>query len=751
MNLKRIIPPVGIFLGICLIIFLAVWIRSSTINSPTVLDYDPFWFYRHAQEIENNNLKVPQWDKLSYYPPGRPPSPFQGWSYTIVFFHKILQIFIPSTTLTTAAILAPLIMAGLVVIPAFFLGRMFSNSVGGLAAAFFLVLTPTFISISMAGYCDSDAPVVFHAVLSIFLTLFAVKKSQQNIVKSIPFIIIAIISNLLFIYNWGGGWITLLFFTALIPGLFIFRIVEEMIHNKKLRVNLEPIKTEARPIFICLLSILIVTNIVGLYLWHTSVLHSLLGGLAFTGLAGTLMQFGVIALLGFVGFIVGFVLFRRLGTLICTLFGLTLGIWFIFFSNVVTEPLLVNISVAELQTLKVFSQQGIMTVANRVGMLPFILTVVLIPLMFYKIYKKEKISHMEIFLFMWALVSIFLITRGIRFSLLFSISTAIISGYVIGNLFSYLKNRSVLVSSIIFGIIALFSFYFLSDAIQIGLSSKGMMLSQNWYDALDWLKENGDKNTLVATWWDPGHIIAGYTGLKVHADGAHCDASDCIPYNHNVRIRDMGKILSTTDENESIGVLKKYVQLTPEQCNAARDKWGHIMSPDSCDPIDKVYIIASNDLIQKYYWLSYFGSYNDTTKSGIGRGFQYIPFKALDSSGFPTYGSDQIPYVVSLVEKDNQIIGILNSPYYGIRNAFIKDIVYYTSGQQARISYNTTSTENVIDGMLWIDPSFRMVIFMEASVRDSVFTNMFFWNGDNLKNFEMVYDNPEVKIFEVKF
>jgi hypothetical protein len=277
-----------------------------------------------------------------------------------------------------------------------------------------------------------------------------------------------------------------------------------------------------------------------------------------------------------------------------------------------------------------------------------------------------------------------------------------------------------------------------------------MALSQNWYNALDWLKQNGDKDTLVATWWDPGHIIAGYTGLKVHADGAHCDINDCIPYNHNIRISDMGKILSTTNENESVSVLKKYVQLTPEQCQAAKDKWGHIMPSDACDPIKTVYVIASSDLIQKYYWLSYFGSYNETTKSGIGKGFQYIPFKALDTSGFPTYGSDQIPYVVSLVEKDKQILGILNSPYYGIRNAFIKEIVYYDGNQQVKAVYNGTATENVVDGLLWIDPSFQVVIFMEESVRDSIFTKLFFWNGGDLKNFEPVYSNQEVKIFKVK-
>jgi hypothetical protein len=436
---------------------------------------------------------------------------------------------------------------------------------------------------------------------------------------------------------------------------------------------------------------------------------------------------------------------------------LSIGVWFVFFSNLSIEPLLVNISVAELQTLKVFSLEGFMTVANRVGLLPTILTLSLIPFFVYKIYKKEKITYIEIFLFIWALVSIFLITRGVRFALLFSISAAIISGYIIGNLFTYLRKKSILAFSIIFGVIALFAITFLSNTIQIGYSSTGMILSQNWYDALDWLKANGDKNTLVATWWDPGHIIAGYTGLKVHADGAHCDVNDCIPYNHNIRIRDMGKILSTDNETESISTIKKYVELTPEQRKEARDKWGQIMPADAFDPIDTVYVIASSDLIQKYYWLSYFGSYDEHNKTGDGRNYIYFQFSGFDQSGFLTYKNDQIPLTITLLEKNNTPLAVANYPQQGIRNAIISDLMYFQNGQTVGAAYN--STNNTLNGLFWIDPSFKIAIFMESDVRDSVFTNMFFFNGEGAKefnisklnNFEMVYENSEVKIFKVIF
>jgi len=800
-RLKKSLIIGGILFSLAIIIYLSVYTRMSTINSPTVLDYDPFWFFRHAKEIVENGYKVPKWDILSYYPPGRPYESFQGWPYTIAIMYKILSSIIPTITLTKVAIISPLILAALTPIPAFFLGRHLSNNIGGLAVALFSVLTPAILGVSMAGYCDSDIPVLFYTFLSILTIFLAINQFKNGWLRFIPFAIIAIFVSLLFVYNWGAGWLPQIFFLVLIPVYFIFKLFETKFQHKKFDLGI--ISQETKPNFAPLLIIILVSNVIGYSLGWGSVVHSFLGGLGFTGFSKIAGVVGIFSIgiyfitLASVGFIAGLLFFKKRGAIIGAVILLLIAILVITFGGV-PQALLVNISVAELQKINIFTKDGFNAVADRVGLLPTLLTIIGLPvLILYKFFKKEKLAYTDIYLFLWMLVTFILILSGIRFSILFSTATAASAGYVIGNskkypslslailsicllIFLFLQTSIAILEKVmlfsivsfsiflilkrkdenfktisivlIFGLISIFTIIFISNALQTGSSASGMTLSQNWYDMLDWLKENANKDSLVATWWDPGHIIAGYTGLKVMADGAHCVPGVCIPYNHNIRIQDTGRVFSTSNETESVQILSKYKELTPEQCQEARDKFGSIMPEDACDPVNDIYVIASSDLIGKYYWMSFFGSWNETAKTGDGKNFIQLQYSGMDSYGLPTYGS-----VITLIQKDNQLLGVLNIPQQGIRNAIIKDIDYFYQGKEIRYQVNATNQTNTIDGLLWIDPSFQVVIFMDPSVRDSIFTNMFFYNGNGvqefniskLKNFELMYTNSEIRIFKV--
>lgn len=712
---------------ILLIILISVYVRLGTINSPTVLDYDPFWFYRYAEDILKNGFRIPKWDILSFFPPGRPVEPFQGWPYTIAIFYKILN-FVYGMNLTKAAILSPLIIVALIPIPAYFLGKILTgNNIAGLATAVFATLTPAFIGVSMAGYCDSDAPVVFYSFLSVLLVIFALKK------KSILSYILAILANLLFVFNWGGGWITLILFLAFIPAIIIFRILEEFIHTKKLTLSLGTVFKEVKTIFIPLFIIMLISNILGFILFGFTIFHSLFGGLSFTGLVG--------------------------------------------------QPLIVNVSVAELQPINIFSRDGFFAVAGRVGIFPVILTFIGLPLLvFYKFYKKEKIGFEEVFLFLWALIMFYLITRGIRFSEQFGIATAISAGYVIGNIYNYIKGKNLIFISTVFGITTLLILMFISDAMQIGSESSGMILSQNWYNMLDYLKYNATKNALVATWWDPGHIIAGNTSQYVMADGAHCPPGTCIPYNHNIRIQNMGRIMSTNDEKEALDILKKYIQLTPEQCQEVKQKYNGIVPKEACEPASNIYFISSNDLIGKFTWMNYFGGYRASIKSnedfqanpGVccastpktepgqascgefanqGKGvWVWCPWifslseQKQDQEGNPVYVYDYAGLTIAILIKNNQLIPVYNNRFV------LSHITFFQQGIPSTVDLtNITTSLEKIDGLIWVDPSFRNLIYFAPSIKDSIFTRTFFYDGAGLKHFELVYSNPEIKLYKINF
>jgi hypothetical protein len=296
------------------------------------------------------------------------------------------------------------------------------------------------------------------------------------------------------------------------------------------------------------------------------------------------------------------------------------------------------------------------------------------------------------------------------------------------------------------------------------------------------LKKNADKNSLVATWWDPGHIITGYTGLKVHADGAHCGPGACIPYNHNIRIQNMGRILSTSDEKEAVEILEKYRGLTKEQCQEVKNKFGDIVPDEACKPVNEMYFISSSDLIGKFTWLNYFGGYRAPIKSnedfavnpgvccastpktepgqtscgefankGMGV-WVWCPwvfsFKEVkqDQEGNPVYIYDYGGLTMAIVQKNNQLIPVYNNRF------IINHMTFFSQDQMQNMDLaNSSTTLEKIDGLVWVDPGFRSLIYFAPDIKDSIFIRTFFYNGEGLKNFKLVFSNSEIRLYNVTF
>jgi dolichyl-diphosphooligosaccharide--protein glycosyltransferase len=239
------------------------------------------------------------------------------------------------------------------------------------------------------------------------------------------------------------------------------------------------------------------------------------------------------------------------------------------------------------------------------------------------------------------------------------------------------------------------------------------------------------------------------------ADGAHCSPLDCLVYDHNVRIQDMGRAFSVSNETEAVTILKKYMSPTEEQCEKLKSSFGNRiydnpLKVDPCKPMEKMYVIASVDLIGKYYWLSYFGT-------GTGRNFFQLPFTKQTANSL-VYGEG----IISLVVNGSQFVPVMSIPEQGIRNRIVQRAVYMQTDGQI-ITQDYSDRPNSIPGTLWAVPTYGIlgtagqliapyyVIYMPSEIENSIFTRMYFYNGEGLQHFKLVYQNPEVKIFEVIF
>lgn len=92
--------------------------------------------------------------------------------------------------------------------------------------------------------------------------------------------------------------------------------------------------------------------------------------------------------------------------------------------------------------------------------------------------------------------------------------------------------------------------------------------------SLDWIKLNTPENATVVGWWDYGHSIRGYTGRDVVVDYASRDLLGTIAmYKYmtpeqqkefeskltpHEKIKDVSKILTTTDSQEAIKIMKSF-------------------------------------------------------------------------------------------------------------------------------------------------------------------------------------------------
>ncbi|MBI4018224.1 MAG: hypothetical protein HY368_01300 [Candidatus Aenigmarchaeota archaeon] len=285
----------------------------------------------------------------------------------------------------------------------------------------------------------------------------------------------------------------------------------------------------------------------------------------------------------------------------------------------------------------------------------------------------------------------------------------------------------------------------------------GTVLSDNWWEALNWIKNNTKGCSVVATYWDPGHFITGIAKRSVVFDGASQSEvfyrpntegktgivierhengiTRVIQYKNDTvvraRIQDISTTLLTNNESLAVEILKDYRK-------------------PGCE--DEMYYIASSDLISKSQWWSYFATWDPTNPPNFGKRYIYVMIP-LESSR-PVLGQNAIAYSYRVTQNQAFVIYETNNtlkPFFQQQGQLLKveKLFYFDRQGNGRLALEPDAD---VQGLLWLDGTRQLVIFIQPELEQSIFTRMFFFNGFGLERFEMVKDwGGEVKLFRVSF
>ncbi len=282
---------------------------------------------------------------------------------------------------------------------------------------------------------------------------------------------------------------------------------------------------------------------------------------------------------------------------------------------------------------------------------------------------------------------------------------------------------------VLFFIFAIGYFHFFSPSVYIA-KNQGTVLSDNWFQALTWINQNTPECTVIATYWDPGHFITGISRRAVAFDGASQGRLRTVKLDGEEvttgTIQDIATSLYTDNETLAMNILKKY----RKYCN-------------------EMYFIASNDLIGKSVWWSYFSTWDPVNK-GRQSSYAFINLaQARPVVGQPnvvayiyTFGNQQL-----VIKDDNGVLSAYLQA--GTQLAEIEKLIFATpEGTLAQ-----KIVENApVKGTIYLEPSRQTVIYMPPELENSLFTRMYFFHGAGLQNFEFVNNwGGEVKLFKVKF
>jgi len=494
-------------------------------------EFDPFFNYRATQFMTENGLPAYlEWrDDLSWHPYGRDVS-----TTSQVMLHTtatmLYQIFGMGTSLYDFTIWFPVVIGSLTTIVIFALVRTIGGTTAGLFASLFFAVSPIIIMRGSIGWFKSEPLGLFYGLLAVYLLLSGIKSDKGKV--SIAKIVGAGILLSFGLVSWGG-----IQFFILPIGLF-FLALPFLRKDSKFIIWTSVIFTSV---------FLLVTVLFELLKMSAS--PAATGGFMFTSSLSGLF------IIGCTGFLVAYVIIRRmlgkaqLRNGLALLGGAIIAGIAIVSSGMISLPSFRYLNAANpfLITTDILTDSVSEHATTTIDISFYFFSILMVFaglgawLLFQKkVNRSLKIKgEMAAFALIIGFLGIYFSSAFVRLEVFGSISVIILSSIGISILISKIlkeehKPTSAITKisflAIIVALLMVPMVY--PEKLNWGNNNVGLPITilnsgthfdistNDWADAMQWLRENTPEDAVIASWWDYGYWISTLGERKTLADNA---------------------------------------------------------------------------------------------------------------------------------------------------------------------------------------------------------------------------------------
>lgn len=289
MNVKQAVfkffSKYWVVFALILIILVGVSVRLIDYRWPYLRNIDS---YNFASQIEDTVKYgyLPAFDAYKLAPTGMARTPYDPYIYTAAYSYSFFKLFLPGMGVYDYLVWFPALLASLMAVPMYFIGKMLYDKRAGLLAAAFVVLDTSIMARTLGGDPDSDGIVLLLPLIVIALFLFTYKLSKEGKISK-RLILFSVLTGLaagIWRFAWGGYWFVL----WLITGFIVLTIIFEIMRSRNLR---QAIAARKRTIFSYIIIIAIFILVTMPVYGPTDILNTIRGPISFPSIKAENGQF----------------------------------------------------------------------------------------------------------------------------------------------------------------------------------------------------------------------------------------------------------------------------------------------------------------------------------------------------------------------------------------------------------------------------------------------------------------------------